>query len=132
MRIFTDRALTTITAWLDGLAQRREAIADNIANIDTPGYQRKEVAFETTLQRELGSVRRRLTVTNPRHIVTPPSAGGLALQSAQRLASSRLDANTVDIDQEMVLLFETQARYQAAANAIGHKFAQLRNVIRGS
>lgn len=132
MRIFADRAFTTINAWLDGLVQRREAIAENIANIDTPGYQRKDVTFESALLRELGSARRRLTVTNPRHVAIPPGAGGLTLQSAQRLTSSRLDANTVDIDQEMVLLFETQARYQAAANAIGHKIAQLRNVIRGS
>ncbi|GBD23442.1 Flagellar basal body rod protein FlgB [bacterium HR29] len=132
MRIFGDRAFETISAWLDGLAQRRQAIADNIANIDTPGYQRKVVDFEAALQRELGTARQTLAVTDPRHIATPPSAGGLSLQAAQRLASSRLDANTVDIDQEMVLLFETQARYQAAATAISHKFAQLRNVIRGA
>ena len=132
MRIFGDRAFEVITDWLDGLAPARQAISDNIPNIDTPGYQRKEVDFETVLRRELGSARRTLAVTNPRHIAVPPSSGGQNLQAAQRLTSSRLDANTVDIDQEMVLLFETQARYQAAATAISQKFAQLRNVIRGA
>lgn len=132
MRIVGDRSFQVLTGWLDGLARRRGAIADNIANIDTPGYRRKEVPFEVALQRELGTVRRSLTVTHPRHIAAPTSANGLGLQVAQRLTGARLDGNTVDIDQEMVSLFETQARYQAAAMALSHKFAQLRNVIRGS
>jgi flagellar basal-body rod protein FlgB len=47
------------------------------------------------------------------------------------LTSSRIDSNTVDIDQEMVTLSETQMRYQAAASALNTKLAILRSVIRG-
>ncbi len=35
---------------LDGLSERHKAIAANTANVMTPGYQRKEVAFEDQLR----------------------------------------------------------------------------------
>lgn len=34
---------------MDGLMDRQHAISSNIANVMTPGYQRKEVAFESQL-----------------------------------------------------------------------------------
>ena len=34
---------------MNGLMDRQHAIASNIANVNTPGYQRKEVAFESQL-----------------------------------------------------------------------------------
>ena len=54
------------------------------------------------------------------------------MQAAQLLTSSRLDANTVDVDQEMIALAETQMRYQAATSALNSKLNIIRNVIRGS
>ena len=34
---------------MDGLVERQRAIGANIANCETPGYLRKEVAFESQL-----------------------------------------------------------------------------------
>ncbi|MBI5947940.1 MAG: flagellar basal body rod protein FlgB [Chloroflexi bacterium] len=128
-----DRGLGTIQSWLHGLSQRQEAISDNIANIDTPGYRRKEVPFEAELQRSLGaSTGTRLAATDPRHISSGSTlSGSNSVQATQALESSRLDGNNVDIDQEMVSLAETQMRYQAAASALNTKLDILRNVIRG-
>lgn len=128
-----DRSIGTIQSWLTGLSQRGQAISNNIANIDTPGYRRQDVPFETALQRATGQGGNRLTTTDSRHIGTggATSANGLGLQAAQQLTGSRADENTVDIDQEMVLLSETQMRYQAASSALSTKIAILRNVIRG-
>lgn len=33
---------------------REQTIANNIANVDTPGYKRKDVEFESVLKNELG------------------------------------------------------------------------------
>src|ERR1041385_5872410 len=49
-----DRLLNTDTflmaqGALDGLSARHAAISDNIANVNTPGYKRKEVPFEDAL-----------------------------------------------------------------------------------
>ncbi len=128
-----DRSVGTIQSWLTGLSQRGQAISNNIANIDTPGYIRQDVPFETSLRRAIGGHgANQLRTTDSRHITTGGAASGqLGLQTAQHLTGSRADQNTVDIDQEMVLLSETQMRYQAASSALSTKIAILRNVIRG-
>ena len=59
MNAFGDKSLETITGWIHGLSSRQQAISNNIANIDTPGYTRQEVNFETALQRQIGSGERR-------------------------------------------------------------------------
>jgi len=128
-----DSTIGTVRGWLQGLSRRQEAISNNIANIDTPGYRAQEVPFEAELKRAIGAGQTGLRTTDPRHI----AAGGtrndqLGVQAAQLLTSSRLDENTVDIDQEMIGLAETQMRYQAATSALNTKLNIIRNVIRGS
>jgi flagellar basal-body rod protein FlgB len=130
--ILGDSGISTITGWLRGLSQRQQAVSNNIANIDTPGYQRQEVPFEAQLRQATGQGSNRLATTDPRHIAVGGSARNqLGTQAAQLLTSSRLDSNNVDIDQEMVTLSQTQMRYQAAASALSTKISILRNVIRG-
>ena len=131
MSTIGDRELGTIASWLHGLSQRQDAISNNIANIDTPGYQRQEVAFETALQREIGTGAQEMTTTDPRHITAGSKLrGALGIDPAQALTSSRLDQNSVDIDQEMISLADTQMRYQAASTALSQKLSILRDVIR--
>lgn len=128
---FGDSTLGTARAWLAGLSQRQQAISDNIANIDTPGYQARRADFETELRRQLGRYAGGLAATDPRHLAGTRSTDQLGLQRAQLLVSGRRDGNTVDIDNEMVTLAETQMRYQAAASALNTQFDILRTVIRG-
>ena len=125
-----DRGLSTVTGWLDGLSRRSTATSNNIANIDTPGYVRQEVSFETELQRQFGQGVSQMAATDPRHY----TAGGkqrdaLGLDPQQLLNSSRMDGNSVDIDQEMVTLTETQMRYQAASQVLSKKLGIIRTVI---
>ena len=47
-----------LTSALDGLTQRQRAIADNIANVNTPGYHSQRVQFEAGARR-VGGVGRR-------------------------------------------------------------------------
>lgn len=127
-----DSTISTATSWLRGLGRRQEALSNNIANIDTPGYKRQDVPFETELQRQVGTGPTQLATTDPRHI-----AGGtrlrnqLGMDPAQMLTSSRMDGNDVDIDQEMIALADTQMRYQAASTALSAKLRTIRTVIQG-
>jgi len=126
-----DRELGTIASWLSGLSRRQDAISNNIANIDTPGYQHQEVPFETALQRQIGTGTQELSTTDPRHITAGSKMRNtLGIDPAQGLTSSRLDQNNVDIDQEMISLADTQMRYQAASTALTQKLSILRDVIR--
>ena len=125
-----DRGLQTLTGWLDGLSRRQEATSNNIANIDTPGYVRQQVNFETELQRAFGSGSTSMAATDPRHFTSGSSLQNqLGMDPQQLLSSSRLDGNSVDIDQEMITLTETQMRYQAAAQVLSKKLGNIRTVI---
>ena len=50
MDILSSRDVEIARLALGGLAKRQDAIASNVANVMTPGYQRKEVSFEDQLQ----------------------------------------------------------------------------------
>lgn len=120
---------------LGGLARRQEAIASNLANIDTPQYTRKAVDFEGSLRTRLaseGAESGPLMRTDSRHFGRTPVMGGGGTEPTPRdVISSRNDANTVSVDEEMTLMAETQLRYQALAQTMGTRMGTLRSVIRG-
>jgi len=134
MQIMDTGPIRTARTALDGLARRHEAISANIANIDTPGYQRRSVDFEQALASELGasggSVH--LDRTDPRHLLPGGHSGVRPGGSTTREAiSERNDANSVSIDEEMTNLAETQIRFQALSQTLGQRIGTLRSVIRG-
>lgn len=131
MNVLGDKGVNTLTTWLHGLAQRQQAIGTNIANIDTPGYQRQDVSFEAELQ-QATSGSGALVTTDPKQIAAVSSRASMSIQSAEALSSPRLDQNNVGIDQEMLNLSDTQMRYSTAASALTNKISTIREAIRGS
>jgi flagellar basal-body rod protein FlgB len=132
--ILETHSLRTAREALTGLSRRQQAISSNIANIDTPGYRRREISFEDTLRTEIASAAggSALTRSDPRHYGSAGSGSELAGSSRSRdVVASRNDGNNVDIDEEMMLLVETQLRYQALSQSIGKRLNTLRSVIRG-
>ena len=103
---------------------RNEAISNNIANVDTPGYKRQDVAFENELIRNLNKVEydtmdarvynMKLSRIEPR-VYTDASA-----------YSYRLDGNNVDIDTENVYMAENQITYNGLMQCIKSEFANLK------
>ena len=133
--IFDSSSLRLAREGLTGLSRRQQAISSNIANIDTPGYRRREISFEDALRQEIAATASggALTRTDPRHFATGGSVSDLSAGSRSRdVVASRNDANNVDIDEEMMLLVDTQLRYQALSQSIGTRLNTLRTVIRGA
>ena len=130
---FEGSAMRAARAALDGLARRQEAIGSNVANIDTVGYQRRGVDFEQALasqvDRAAGSAS--MVQTNARHMARGGAANGLGSGPTRNVVSERNDSNSVNIDEEMTLLAETQIRYQALTQSISTRLSTLRTVIRG-
>ena len=54
-RIFENVTLNVLKKGIEGVNRRHQAIANNIANVDTPNYQRATVSFEDELKRSLRS-----------------------------------------------------------------------------
>jgi flagellar basal-body rod protein FlgB len=111
----SDNTSEALLSSIRGLDTRAAAIKDNIANVETPGYQAKRVAFE-------GSLSRALSAGNP--------AAATASES-RSLAPTRLNGNNVAIDQEMTQLTETELRQQLSINALNAKYRLLRTAITG-
>jgi flagellar basal-body rod protein FlgB len=129
--ILNDPRVTIAHQGLQGLARRQEAIATNIANVDTPGYRRKDVSFEAELRARVGTGPR-LATTDRRHIAVAPASEGLlrmAVDAAQgRTRAGRNDGNDVDIDYEMTRLAETALRYQLLTQVVGTRLTTLKEI----
>ncbi len=105
--------------------KRNEVIANNIANVDTPGYKRKDVQFQSYLQSALlgdGSLDSRVADANIGHLDATVYTDNSSL-------SYRLDGNNVDIDTESANLAENQIRYQALLESMTQEFSRIKAVL---
>ena len=109
----------------DASWKRNEVITNNIANVDTPGYKRKDVQFESYLMGALtGDDSLDKRVANVR-------VGNLDAQVYTDNAnlSYRLDGNNVDIDTESANLAENQIRYYTLMDSMTQEFSRLKMVL---
>ncbi len=113
MGVFDSVSMVALHSALDGLAQRQRAIADNVANLQTPGYQAKRVAFEAALSQAVAD-----------------GSGAAAATVARSLEPTRDDGNNVNLDTETLLNVDTNLRYQLATQAVSGTFASIRAAIR--
>ena len=109
--MFDSVTFNALSSALDGLSARQRAIANNIANVNTPGYQAQRVSFEEALA---ASVKERDGVVAP--------------TTKSSLDPTRLDGNNVNLDTETLSNIDTVLRFQFASNATSAQF----NLIRAS
>jgi flagellar basal-body rod protein FlgB len=108
-----DVTASAIHSALSGLAARQRAIADNVANVETPGFTAGRVDFEDSLRAALAAGDpSRVTVSNRRS--SEPTG---------------MNGNNVKLDDEVVELTETGLRYQLMIEAMNKKFALVRTAI---
>ena len=110
-----DATSTALHAALSGLAQRQRVTADNIANIQTPGFLAGVVDFESSLRGALANGE------------SPTVGASTTLRSLQ---PTNTNGNNVNLDQETVTATETGLRYQLALNALDGKYNVLRSSLR--
>ena len=119
---------------MEGVAKRFKAASRNLANVNTPGYARRNVSFENELQDVIYSGRKlRMTVTNPGHIPSRPRAVSDVTPAEIKVKDEmyRLDENNVDPEREMAILAETRMMYSAMSRFAARKLANYRTVIAG-
>ncbi len=113
----------------DASWKRNEAISNNIANNDTPGYKRVDVAFESELRRALGSASSKDNMDQRVGKIDLSKLHGEVYTDNADL-SYRLDGNNVDIESENVMLVENQLKYQGLIAGINQEFANLKMVMK--
>lgn len=107
---------------------RNEAISNNIANVDTPGYKRQDVAFESVLQKALGN--NRFQSMDSKVEAAKSKNLGVRTYTDYSSFSYRLDGNNVDIENENVMLAENQLKYQGLLTSITQEFTNLQTVMK--
>ena len=107
-----DAVSSVLATTLDGLATRQSVIADNIANVDTPGFRAVSVDFESSLS---AALQRGEMPTSGVRATTLPSN-----------APAGTDGNNVDLRQESLSAIQTQFQYQMMTRAVSDRFALVR------
>jgi flagellar basal-body rod protein FlgB len=105
--------------------KRNEVIVNNLANVDTPGYKRKDVQFEPYLRNELtgdGSLDKRIAGADLERLEPTVYTDNTDL-------SYRLDGNNVDIDTESAMLAENQIHYNALLESMTQEFNRIKAVL---
>jgi len=111
----------------DASALRNKIIGNNIANVDTPGYKRQDVAFESELQRAL---------KNSRYETLDDKVGAVRLKNLGTVYtdyanySYRIDGNNVDIDNENVELASNQLKYEGLVQSMNSQFDNLKTAMK--
>ena len=127
---------TVLKKTLDAQAARQRAHAQNIANAETPGYQRVKVEFEDLLkdvvdQAGIGDIKR----SDPNHL---PNKGAAELEALEPKIRKEMPdpngtgVNGVNIDEEMAEMAETQLRYLTAMELLKRRYANLKSAIKGT
>lgn len=100
---------------------RQELITNNIANVDTPGYKRKDINFEQVLRTQVEK-------TGDMHKVDIDQLYS-EIMSPYSGFENRMDGSNVDIDWEMGELAKNKIKYDALATQTTRYLQRIKNVI---
>ena len=98
-------------------ADRQSLLVNNLANVNTPGYKRKDTDFNIMLEESMDNFDEVVANRNSR---------------AQRSENSslRLDGNNVDMEYEVMSIATTEARFNTLTELTSRYFSGLKNIIR--
>ncbi len=121
---------------LDAGVLRRNVIANNIANSDTPNFKRTVVNFEAQLKRALDSEKEvppPQLLTDKRHIPFYEPMDYRKVKPRRvldYLTAAKNNGNNVDIEEEMMNALENQLMYQTLVQVISSEFNRVSLVVR--
>ncbi len=159
MNLITSNSMELMKLGMDGLMARQKAVSANIANVMTPGYVRKEVAFESQLNeiRESEALQDYLKGQNsikynpnsineftreiPKYRI--PTVQEKAYLQSDIMADfdpqivddiyngPSTDGNNVELEKEMMDLSKTGTKYLILSNLESRAFQGISQIITG-
>jgi flagellar basal-body rod protein FlgB len=115
--VFDDVTSVALHSALRGLTARQRAVADNVSNIQTPGFLAGRVQFEDALREAVATG-------------DSAAAADVSPSIARSLEPTRTDGNNVNLDTETLQSIDTNMRYQLALRAIDDRFGGIRAALR--
>jgi flagellar basal-body rod protein FlgB len=128
--IFDQQHLGVLKKAVEVYARRHQVTAQNISNVETPGYRAQRVKFEEMLAGE--EMRLRGYRTHQAHL---PVGGGNLDTVRDEIVETDLEfdngVNNVDIDTEMTNLATNDLSYRMATRLLSMRYNVLRGAIKG-
>lgn len=121
-----DRTIQSMQDRLNLNAARQQLVASNLANLDTPGYEAKELTFDQTLRESLGEPTLHLANTQDKSLDMDPTNLQTAMEDPKVT-----ETGPVDMDWEMMKLTKNSIQYQFMIAMLNKKFSMLNEAIDG-
>lgn len=120
--------INVMGATLDATAKREAIISNNLANVNTPNYKRKDIRFET----ELKNAFIRANGENVDFKVKDLDLDALEPEVYTDYAklSYRYDGNNVDINTENGIAAANQIKYNGLIEILNKNFSQIQSVLK--
>ncbi|MBB5336586.1 flagellar basal body rod protein FlgB [Pectinatus brassicae] len=131
-------AINVLETAMNASNLRQQVISNNIANVNTPNFKRKELVFESLLAKALYPTEKKsglsLALTNEKHISLDQNNNSDAMSVSPMIrddnsTTMRTDGNNVDPDIEMSGLAKNTLYYNALAREMNMHFTNLKSVI---
>lgn len=113
---------------LDATATRNEIISNNLANVNTPNYKRKDIRFETELKYAFLHSDDSTVDATVRHLDLRELQPEVYTDYAE--LSYRYDGNNVDINNENAILAKNQIKYNGLMDSVNKEFSLLKSAMR--
>ena len=110
-----DVASLTLQTAIAGLGQRQQVTANNIANLETPGFTASSVSFESSLASAVAA--------------GDPTAASVSVDPTADAPG--INGNNVSLDKEMVTATKTTLQEQLLTSAITSKYGLISTVLKG-
>lgn len=120
-----DDTYKTLNKSMDVASRRHSLISANIANMDTIGYQPRDLDFQKTLAAEMRKGER-LSGTHSRHYSQGASS---PMDGEIRESGDEINLDPVNIDTEMGNLLENNMKYRSSIEMMMRKMTILKHAI---
>lgn len=105
--------------------KRSQLISSNIANVNTPNYKAKRLAFESLLNKSMDATH--LTTTNPYHIQSDINQSGKIYEKSG--LSMNENGNNVNLDLELLDQSTNALYYSALTAQISGRLSMFNTVV---
>lgn len=118
-----DKSINMLEKMLNVSATKHKVIANNIANINTPGYKKLEVSFAEQLEKVIKDTSaNKFDTFQPKIVVSKDDTNGTV----------RNDGNNVDMDKEVSALMKNTLSYSVYTQLLAKKMELVKSAIENS
>jgi flagellar basal-body rod protein FlgB len=116
---------------LGWLNERQKVLAENVANVDTPGYRAKDIKQTSFDQMVRGASSFQMAMTSGKHLGSPPGSSSSTRLDKPKPIETTMSGNAVTLDVELMKISQTAESHELATSLYHKQISMFRNVIGG-